>query len=142
MSVLFGSLYPYLSAPHSGANSPGKCQSILPLLLPIHLPTFSSRFSPCLCAWGILPGTPTGREGAHSTSYLSSGDSWLLTISDSLKDGPDLLYLYPALLPAVLPYYLAQYLQWEVIWWVFAERMEEKDGQQEGRKEGRKGGRD
>lgn len=70
----------------TGASSLGCCtlsflcltnvrRSLPSLFLPIHLPTFPSRFSPCLSAQGILPETPAGQEGA--TSYLSSGDSWL-----------------------------------------------------------------
>lgn len=71
---------PLLSAPHHAANSLLECWSILPLLLPIHLP--------CPCSCCILPGTPAGRKGAHATLYHSFGDIWLLTISNSLKDGP------------------------------------------------------
>lgn len=99
MSIFFGSLYPFLSASHGGANSLMGYGPILPLLLCIHLPTFSSRVSPGPCSGGVLPGTQLAGR-AHSTLDHSSGDTWLLTSSDSLQGGPRPFHLCPALSPS------------------------------------------
>lgn len=39
-----------LCTPHTSANSPLECQTVLSLLLPIHLAPFTLGFGPCPCS--------------------------------------------------------------------------------------------